>query len=199
MSEQDKLLEILKETKALLSGHFVLTSGFHSDSYFQCARVLQYPKYAGLMSELIGERFLGEEIDVVIAPAIGGIVVACAIGDYLGQKNKKDLRVIFSERVDDKMTLRRGFSIKKGEKVLVVEDVITTGGSIKEVIELARNEGAEIIGVGSIVDRSGGKVDFGVRKEVLLSLDVKKFTQDECPLCKKGIPVDKPGSRNSLK
>ncbi|MDD5772402.1 MAG: orotate phosphoribosyltransferase [bacterium] len=195
MELQDKLLKIFRETNALLSGHFALTSGFHSDSYFQCALVLQDPKYARLLGELIGERFLNEEIDAVIAPAIGGIVIACAIGDYLDQKNKKGLRVIFTERVDDKMALRRGFSIKKGEKVLVVEDVITTGGSIKEVIELAKNGGAKIVGVGSIVDRSGGKVDFGVRKEVLVTLDVKKFTQAECPLCKKGIPVDKPGSR----
>ncbi len=195
MESQDKLLEILKETNALLSGHFALTSGFHSDSYFQCALVLQYPKYARLLGELIGKRFLNEEIGAVIAPALGGIVIACAIGDYLDLKNKKDQRVIFTERVDDCMVLRRGFSIKKGEKVLVVEDVITTGGSIKEVIELAKKEGAEIIGVGAIVDRSGGKVDFGVKKEVLVTLEVQKFTQAECPLCKKGLPVEKPGSR----
>ena len=195
MESQDKLLKILKDTEALLSGHFVLSSGFHSDSYFQCALILQYPKYAGLVSELICKRFLDEDIDVVIAPALGGIVFACAIGDYLGRKNNKVLRVIFSERVNDKMTLRRGFSLKKGEKVLVVEDVITTGGSVKEVIELVKNEEAEVIGVGSIVDRSGGKVDFGVRKEVLITLDVMKLTEDECPLCKKGIPVEKPGSR----
>ncbi len=195
MESQNKLLKILKETKALLSGHFVLSSGFHSDSYFQCALVLQYPRYARLLAELIGERFFNEEINAVIAPALGGIVIACAIGNYLDQKNKKGLRVIFTERVEDRMALRRGFSIKKGEKVLVVEDVITTGGSIKEVIELAKKEGAEIIGVGAIVDRSGGKVEFGVRKEVLITLDVVKFKAADCPLCKKGVPVEKPGSR----
>ncbi|MEW6087793.1 MAG: orotate phosphoribosyltransferase [bacterium] len=196
MSEDAGVLKILKKTKALLSGHFVLTSGFHSDSYFQCALVLQYPEYTRLLGELIGKRFLDKNIDVVIAPALGGIVVACGVGDYLELKGRKGLRVIFAERVNDRMVFRRGFSINKGDKVLVVEDVITTGGSVKEIIGLAKKEGAEIIGVGAIVDRSGGKVDFGVqKKEVLLTLDVLKFTEAECPLCKKTIPVEKPGSR----
>ena len=155
--EREDILKILKETGVLLQGHFLLTSGRHSDTYLQCARLFQYPDYAEKIAATLAEYFSDDEIDLVIGPAIGGIILSYEMGRYLGVKT------IFAERENGKMTLRRGFQIKKNSRVLVVEDVITTGGSVKEVMELVRSGGGEVMGVGAVVDRSGGSIDFGVK------------------------------------
>ncbi len=192
MADQN-ILEIFKKTNALLSGHFLLTSGRHSNQYFQCAMVLQYPEYNEILSSIIAEHFKNYDIDTVISPAIGGI---CVGQEVARQLNKK---FIFAEREDSKLTLRRGFSISEGEKFLVCEDVVTTGGSVYEVIDIVKENNGTVAGVGMIVDRSNGKVDFGVPQVSTLKLDVVSFQPDECPLCKEGIPAIKPGSRKIKK
>jgi orotate phosphoribosyltransferase len=190
MLTQEEATEIFKKANALLTGHFKLTSGRHSNRYMQCAQVLQYPHYASKLCDSLAEKFAGKKVDVVIGPAMGGIVVAYEVARALG------VRAIFTEREQGVMTLRRGFNIDKNEKVLVVEDVITTGGSVKEVIDVVKATGAEIVGVGVLVDRSNGQVDFGLPTEAILRLDIKSYQPEECPLCKEGLPLVKPGSRN---
>lgn len=196
---ETEILKIFEQSKALLTGHFLLTSGRHSDKYFQCAKVLQYPEYTEILCSLIAERFKNEKIDTVIAPAIGGLVVGQEVARQLNK------RFIFAEREDKKLSLRRGFTLDAGEKVLVCEDVVTTGGSVFEVIDIVKANNAIVAGVGFIVDRSNGKVNFslsrqdGVLKEYpqtsTLKLEVISYHPDECPLCKKGIELVKPGSR----
>jgi orotate phosphoribosyltransferase len=184
----DEILSLFKQSHALLEGHFQLTSGLHSPHYFQCAKVLQYPSNAQKLCSEIVKHFEGTPVDVVIAPALGGIVVGQEVGRQLG------VRTMFTERKDRLMQLRRGFAISEGEKVLVCEDVVTTGGSVQEVIDIVEGYKGVLIGVASIVDRSGGKVRF---KNFFptITMDVITFTAVECPLCKQGIPVQKPGSR----
>lgn len=189
MLTKEEALEIFTKSKALLNGHFRLTSGRHSAQYMQCAQVLQYPEFAGKLCEDLAERFKDIDIDMVIGPAMGGIIVSYEVGRALGVKT------IFTERENGVMSLRRGFVIAPGAKVLVVEDVVTTGGSVKEVIDVVREKGGEVVGVGLLVDRSGGKVDFGVKTEAILQLEIQSYEPEECPLCTKGIPVVKPGSR----
>ncbi len=186
---ENKILEIFEETGALFNGHFLLTSGRHSDVYFQCAKVLQYPEYIEELCSNIADEFCEHKIDTVIAPAIGGLVVGQEVARQLNK------RFIFAEREDKKLTLRRGFSINEGEKVLVCEDVVTTGGSVFEVIDIVKNNNAEVAGVGFIVDRSNGKVDFGSKQLSTVKLDVKSYLPEDCPLCEKGIELIKPGSR----
>lgn len=194
MITQESVIEILKKAEVLLEGHFLLTSGRHSDKYMQCAKLLQYPEYAEEIAKAIAQHFEGEKIDIVIAPAIGGIVIGYEVARQLKVKN------MFAERVDGKMTLRRNFEIPQGAKVLVVEDVVTTGGSVKEVMEVVKAQGGEVIGVGVIVDRSNGAVDFGVPCKPALSMEVKSYEEAECPICKEtDLPVVKPGSRNFSK
>ena len=183
------ILEIFRKTNALLNGHFLLTSGRHSNQYFQCAIVLQYPEYNEIICGKIADYFRETEIDVVISPAIGGIIVGQEVARLLGKKS------IFAEREDKTLTLRRGFSIEEGKKYLVCEDVVTTGGSVFEVIEIVKNNGGIVAGVGYIVDRSNNKVQFGVPQFSTLQLEVVSFNPDECPLCKQNIPAIKPGSR----
>ncbi len=191
--KKEEIIRIFTQTGALLQGHFILTSGRHSDQYMQCARVLQYPDHTKQLTKIIAEQYSQDLIDVVIAPAIGGIIVSYEVARQLGVKS------IFCERREGGMTLRRGFSIDPGQKILVVEDVITTGGSVKEVIDLVHEYKAEVIGVGILVDRSGGKVDFGVKTTAVLSMEIESFTADNCPLCKAGrIPAVKPGSRSLI-
>lgn len=184
-----EIFQIFEKTGALLQGHFLLTSGRHSNVYFQCAKVLQYPEYTELVCSNIVEHFKSYDIDTVIAPAIGGIVV----GQEVARQLKK--RFIFAEREDKALTLRRGFTLSEGEKVLVCEDVVTTGGSVFEVIDIVKNASAQVAGVGFIVDRSNGKVDFGFPQFSTMKMEAVSFTADECELCKKGIPVVKPGSK----
>jgi len=184
------VLKIFKSTEALLEGHFLLTSGRHSNQYFQCAKVLQYPDYTAEICYIIAEHFKDFEIDIVIAPAMGGMIVGYEVARQLNKRS------IFTERENKEMTLRRGFSLSKGEKVLVCEDVITTGGSVKEVIEIVKKFDAQIVGVASIVDRSNGKVDFGFPLFSTLKLDVVSYELDNCPICKEGkLELIKPGSR----
>ena len=187
---REEILQIFRSTGALLSGHFLLTSGLHSDQYFQCARVLQYPKHAETLCARLAQPFLERRPDVVIAPAIGGIIVGYETARALG------VRALFTEREQGDMTLRRGFELQSGERALLVEDVITTGGSLEEVLTLARNAGAEVVGAACLVDRSGGNVEFGVEFHALLSLQVRTYPPEQCPLCQRGEPLVKPGSRN---
>lgn len=184
-----EIMDIFLKTGALLEGHFLLTSGRHSNQYFQCAKVLQYMNYTEIICSKISDYFKNYEIDTVIAPAIGGIVVGQEVARQLGKRS------IFAEREDKTLSLRRGFTLTPGEKVLVCEDVVTTGGSVFEVIDIVKQNGAEVIGVGMIVDRSNGKVTFGVPQVSTLKLDVVSYTPEECPLCIQNIPVVKPGSR----
>jgi len=192
MTEKE-VIDIFKKTGAMLEGHFVLTSGFHSPHYFQCAKVLQYPEYNTLFSSMIAAHFSDTKIDAVITPAVGGIVFGTETGR---QMNK---RTIFAERENGKMTLRRGFEIKPGENYLVCEDVVTTGGSVFEVIELLKEYGANAAGVGFIIDRSSGKADFGTKQYSLAKMEVIKYAEDELPEWLEKIPVTKPGSRDLKK
>lgn len=185
----EEIKKIFIDSGALLEGHFRLTSGRHSDRYIQCARVLMEPKYTGALCGHLAEAFKSENIDLVVGPAMGGIVISYEMARQLGVPS------LFTERVDGKMTLRRNFSIEPGQKVLVVEDVVTTGGSVKEVIDIVRESGGIVAGVALLVDRSNGKVDLGTRVEACLSMDVKSYEAEECPLCKEGLPIIKPGSR----
>jgi orotate phosphoribosyltransferase len=190
----DRVLSIFKETGALLEGHFLLTSGLHSNQYFQCAKVLQYPGHCESLCGVIAAHFRSHRIDLVIAPALGGIVVGQEVGRQLG------VRTIFAERKDGAMQVRRGFEIAAGERVLVCEDVVTTGGSVQEVINLVLARNAVLAGVACIVDRSGGTVCFDHAPEPLvpvLRLSAVTYTPDNCPLCTQGIPAVKPGSRGN--
>ena len=191
--DRQQVLSIFKESGALLEGHFQLTSGLHSNQYFQCAKVLQYPEHATALCASLASRFAGRRFDVVIAPAMGGIVVGQEVGRLL------NVRTMFTERNNGAMQLRRGFEIRKGECVLVCEDVVTTGGSVVEVIKIANELGGIPVGVGTIVDRSGGTVRFdlaaGGMQYSVLQMDVVTYRPDVCPLCKQGIPIEKPGSR----
>ena len=189
MSERDQILSIFRSTEALLEGHFVLTSGRHSASYFQCAKVLQHPEYLTAFSIMIADEFEGQAPDVVISPAIGGVVLGTEVGTQLG------CRTIFAERKEGNMVIRRGFHIEKGEKVLVVEDVITTGGSVKEVMDLVEKAGGNILGVGVLVDRSNGSVTLHNNQYSIVKLDAVSYGEDEVPDDLAAIPIQKPGSR----
>lgn len=189
---KNEILGIFRETGALLEGHFQLTSGLHSPQYFQCARVLQYPKYLHLFAGELAKHFEYSEIELVISPAIGGIVVGTEVGRLLG------VRTIFAERKDGRLEVRRGFEIRAGERALVVEDVVTTGGSVFEVVDIVRKAGGVLGGVGYIVDRSNGALTFDAKHYSILQLDVTAYKPEECPLCAKGSPVTKPGSRGNF-
>lgn len=191
---RDEILQLLKETDGLKSGHFKLTSGLHSEQYVQCALLLKEPAIAEKICRDLADLFKDLQPEIVVGPAIGGIIAAYEVARSLGVPG------IFAERENGKMTLRRGFSVRKGQKVLVVEDVITTGGSSQEVVELLQDLGAEVVGVGSIIDRSGEKkVKLTVPFKSLIKLDIATYGPEVCPLCKKGIPVVKPGSRTITK
>jgi orotate phosphoribosyltransferase len=186
----EEVLAIFKKTEAFLEGHFILTSGYHSPHYFQCAKVLQYPEYNTLFSKEIANHFSNHKIDVVVTPAVGGIVLGTEIGRLL------NARTIFTEREKGKMTLRRGFEIKEGENILVCEDVVTTGGSVFEIIDIVKEKNANLTGVGFIIDRSNRKVKFGCEQYSLAIIEVIKFPENEIPDWLSKIPVTKPGSRN---
>ncbi|MDD5423418.1 MAG: orotate phosphoribosyltransferase [Candidatus Omnitrophica bacterium] len=189
MTEKD-VLKIFEDNNALLTGHFKLSSGLHSEKYLQCALVLQYPEIAGKLSEELAKKFSNVgKIDLVIGPALGGVTLAYEVARALG------VRGLFTERQEGKMVLRRGFAIKAGEKALVVEDVVTTGGSTKEVIDVVKACGGVVAGVGSVIDRSSAPVDFGVPFAALAKVKVETYKEEVCPLCKKGVPISRPGSR----
>jgi orotate phosphoribosyltransferase len=185
----EEVFEIFKKTGAFLEGHFILTSGFHSPHYFQCAKVLQYPEYNTLFAAEIANHFSNQKIDVVVSPAVGGIVLGTEIGRIL------KARTIFTERENGKMSLRRGFEINENENVLVCEDVVTTGGSVFEILEIVKEKKANITGVGFIIDRSNGKVNFGCNQFSLAKIEVIKYPENEIPDWLSNIPVTKPGSR----
>lgn len=183
------VMSVFEETGALLNGHFLLTSGLHSPNYLQCAKVLQHTRHAETLGRGLAERFRDSGAQVVVAPAIGGIVIGHEVARALG------VRSIFTEREGGRMLLRRGFEITPGERALVVEDVITTGGSTRETIDAVRAAGGEVVGAGSIIDRSGGAADVGVPRVALATLSVVTFDPASCPLCEGGTPAIKPGSR----
>ena len=185
----DEVVERFRRTGALLEGHFVLTSGLHSTHYLQCALVLQYPSEAEAFARAVAARFEGQSVETVAAPAIGGIIIGWEVARALG------VRSVWTEREAGEMTLRRGFTVRPGEKVLVVEDVITTGGSTRETIETLRAAGALVVGAASIIDRSGGRADVGVPRVALATLEVPAVAPDACPQCAAGVPAVKPGSR----
>ena len=187
----EETLAAFKRTEGILHGHFLLTSGRHSDTYMQCAKLFVSPADSTLLCGALCEKLTKYNADTVVSPAVGGIIMGYEVARQLGSKN------YFTERVDGHMTLRRGFEIPENARVIVVEDVVTTGGSVKEVISLCEKAGAQVVAVASIVDRSNGAVDFGYPYEALLTMEVKSYEAHECPLCKEGkIPVVKPGSRN---
>lgn len=189
MTEKD-VLKIFKDEKALLSGHFLLSSGLHSPNYMQCALLLQKPWIAEKLCAALGKKIAKLKADVVVGPAMGGIVVAYELGRAI------KARAIFTERVDGQFALRRGFELKKGERVIIVEDVVTTGKSTQEVVEVVKSYGAKPVGVASIVDRTATENVFSVPFESLLKIDIKTYFPEDCPLCREAkIPAVKPGSR----
>ena len=183
------ILDRFRRAGALLEGHFRLTSGLHSPGYLQCALVLQHPREAETLGGAIADRVRDLGIQTVLSPALGGIVIGQEVGRALG------VRAIFAERQDGRLTLRRGFTLDRGEKVLVVEDVVTTGGSTRETIDVAREAGAVVVGAAAIIDRSGGQQNIDVPFYVLAEVSLPTYDPAACPLCLAGQPVVKPGSR----
>jgi len=191
-SQVHKVEEILAQSEALLTGHFLLSSGRHGEKYMQCAKVLQYPNHTEYLAQVIAEGFKDDNVEIVLAPAMGGIIIGYELARALGAKS------IFSERENGIMTLRRGFEIPKGARVVIAEDVVTTGKSTKEVIAITIACEAELVGVCSIVDRTGGEIDFGVKYVSAYAKEIISYTPEACPLCKAGIPIVKPGSRTTV-
>jgi orotate phosphoribosyltransferase len=182
------VLDTFRDVGALLEGHFLLTSGLHSPKYLQCAQVLQHPALAERLCRQLAKALAGEGIQCVIGPAIGGIVVAYELARALG------VRAIYAERQDGKMTFRRGFAVEPGERVLLVEDVVTTGGSLREVVDLVTAAGAKVVAMASLVDRTSGRdPGLGVPLTALLKVDVPAYPPEDCPLCKSGVPLVSPG------
>jgi orotate phosphoribosyltransferase len=187
---RDELLDLFRRSGALLEGHFRLTSGLHSPGYLQCALVLQHPPHAEALARAIADRTRELRPTVVLSPALGGVVIGQEVGRALG------VRAIFAERQDGALTLRRGFVIGGNDRVLVVEDVLTTGGSTRETMQVAKAAGGHVVGAASIVDRSGGAAQFDVPFAALLEIALPTYEPDACPLCAQGLPVVKPGSRS---
>jgi orotate phosphoribosyltransferase len=191
--QAESILETFRATGAYLNGHFRLTSGLHSPEYLQCALVLQHPRHAAELGGLLAEelrKLTPEPVGLVVSPALGGLIIGHEVARALG------VRFIFTERDENKrMTLRRGFTVASGEAAVVVEDVITTGGSTRDVVEVLRAAGARPVAAGSIVDRSGGIADVGAPRVALVTLQVVTYDPGGCPLCAQGVPVVKPGSR----
>ena len=193
---ESNVLELFNQTGAYLKGHFRLTSGLHSSEYLQCALVLAHPAYAELLGAELAAKLQAispeQKINVVVSPAIGGLIIGHEVARALGVK------FLFAERdASGKMVLRRGFRIDPFDHAVVVEDVITTGGSSREVIDLLWTAGANVIGAGSVIDRSGGRADLGVKRAALATMSVISYSEDVCPMCRQGLPVQKPGSRPS--
>lgn len=186
---QEQILDHFRDTNALLEGHFILSSGLHSPKYLQCALALQYPIDAAKFGKAIAERCQNQLFDTVASPAIGGLVIGFAVAQAL------NVRFIWTERQEGIMTVRRGFSVKEGERILVVEDVITTGGSTRECIGALENLGGKVTAAASIIDRSGGAADVGVPRIALATLEVPSYKPENCPMCAKGEIAIKPGSR----
>jgi orotate phosphoribosyltransferase len=189
--QEMEIIDIFQKCEAYKKGHFKLSSGRHSGAYLQCALVLQDPRVANRLCGVLAEKFKADEPDVIVGPAMGGVILAYELARAL------NARAVFTERDDEgKMTLRRGFSVSANNRVLIAEDVLTTGRSIKEVLALLQQDGIVPVGIACLVDRSTSLVDFGkIKHESLLKIEVPTFTEEECPLCQEGLPVVKPGSR----
>lgn len=187
------ILEHFRQSGALLEGHFILSSGLHSPNYLQCALALAFPKDAAKFGRAIAERFAGENIETVASPAIGGLVIGYAVAAAL------NVRFLWTERQNGEMTLRRGFTLKENERILVVEDVITTGGSTRECIAALEASGGKVVAAASIIDRSNGAADVGVPRIALQSMQVPSYAPEDCPLCAEGLEAVKPGSRAAAK
>lgn len=183
----NKVLNLLEQAEGVLHGHFCLTSGLHSDIYFQCAKLYQYPEITSELGRLLAEKLSDIEFDTIVAPAIGAVIIG-----YETAKNAKK-RNLFVERKDGEMQLRRGYTLKKGERVVIIEDVITTARTIKETMEAIKEFEPEVVAVGCIVDRTKGKTDYNIKS--LLQIDPVVYDPSDCPLCKEGIELVKPGSR----
>ncbi|MCS7025054.1 MAG: orotate phosphoribosyltransferase [Bryobacteraceae bacterium] len=192
-STSPPLIELFRQKGAYLEGHFRLTSGLHSPAYLQCALVLQYPELAASLGQQLANELARlvplDHLDAVVSPALGGLIIGHEVARALHSRH------LFTERVDGKMALRRGFQLKPGERAAVVEDVITTGGSTLEVIELLSSQGIEVVCAGSIIDRSGGRAKINTPHVALASLNIATYSEQDCPLCKQGLPLLKPGSR----
>ena len=187
---ENEIVNILKESGALLTGHFQLRSGLHSNQFFQAALLLQYPDKAEVVCAHLAEKFKNEKISAVISPAVGGLIVGQEVARALG------CRAIFADKEDGELVLKRGFSIAPGEKILVAEDVVTKGGRVQQTIDLVRSKGGDVAGVAVIVDRSGGTASFDVPKfESALKLSLPTYDPAECPLCAEKMPIDRPGSK----
>ena len=193
MTKQYEVLDLFRKRNALLEGHFLLSSGLHSSQYIQCAKVLQHPECGTKLGKAIAELFRHIQCDVVVSPAIGGILIAQEVARALG------IRAIFCERKEGKMILRRGFGIKKGERALIIEDIITTGCSTMEVVAAVESFKGCIVGIGAIIDRSEKKINFPTEFKSLAKLVFKNYNSDNCLICKQGkIPLVKPGSREKI-
>ncbi len=184
-----EIMRLFRDCGAWKEGHFLLSSGLHSHEYLQCAAVLQHPSLASRVCQALAERFISDEVTCVTAPALGGILVGYETARHLGARS------IFGEREDGRLRFRRSFAVGPKDRVLIVEDVVTTGGSVDELITMVQDTGATVIGVGALVDRSGGWAAFDVKYHALLSLHLKTFQAEACPLCKEEVPLIKPGSR----
>ena len=181
--------KIFQDCGALMNGHFLLSSGLHSDAYLEKFRIFERPDiHSTIISELL-DRFQGLSVDTILGPALGGVIMASEAGRQLG------VRAVYAEKENGKLTLRRGFQLHQGERVLILDDIVTTGGSVKETIKIAENAGVEIAGIGIMADRSGGKTDFGYPQKALMTLSLPVYDPSSCPVCAQGIPLVKPGSR----
>ncbi len=186
----NKVMQLFERSGAVMKGHFILTSGLHSDTYMQCAKLFEFGDISDDLCAMAADKVKKYNADVVVAPATGAIIFGYELSKKLGVPN------MFAERgKDGKFALRRGFELKPGSNVIIAENVVTTGGSVKEVIDLVHELGSHVAAVVEVVDRSGGKVDFGVPNESLLTIDVKTYDPEECPMCKAGTPAVKPGSK----
>ena len=191
MLTEEQILEMLKFSGALLKGHFKLPTGEHTDQHVECARVLQYPWHATVLCQELGSRYQNSGIDLIIGPAMGGIIIAYELGRIM------EIPMIFTERSQGEMSLCRGFSIRPGQRILIAEDEIITGHSIKELMNLINNRGGEIVGVAALIDRSGEiSKNLGCRVETLITLEENKYPPGECPWCRQEIPISRPGGRN---
>ena len=181
------VIELLKESEALLEGHFLLSSGMHSNGYVQCAKLLQYPEKAEKALKDVANKVKDLDIDIVVGPAMGGIIVAYELARQIGKP------AIFTERVDEVMTIKRGFEIKEGQRVLIAEDVVTTGKSAYEAIKVVEEHGGVVVGIGCLADRSNGDIKYPLYAAT--KLEIKTYDKNDCPLCKEGLEIQKPGSR----
>lgn len=189
MTDQ-QIIKIFQDSKALLDGHFKLRSGLHSNRFFQAALLLQHPVLAEQVCVELAKQFADIEIETVISPAVGGLIVGHEMGRALG------VRAIFADKVNDELELKRGFKLAPGEKVLIAEDVITRGGRVQQTIDLVRSLGGEVVGVGVLVDRSAGQATFDIPHKSLIKLELATYNPDDCELCKAGLPIDTPGSKS---